>query len=79
MIGATRAVEEWIRKRHAENYAKGWVEGYAKGWAEGYAKGWAEGEARARQRIREALMPLVEDNPELKKRLDELTNGDGKP
>ena len=58
MIGATKAVEDWIRKRHA--------------------KAEARGEARAHRRIREALMPLAENDPELKKRLDELTNGDTK-
>ncbi len=66
MIGATKAVEEWIRKRHA------------KARAEGRTEGRAEAQSEERQRIMEALMPLAEDNPELKKRLDELTNGDTK-
>ena len=55
MIGATKAVEEWIRKRHAK------------------------ARAEERQRIRDALLPWAENDPELKKRLDELTNGDSKP
>ena len=71
MIGATQAVEDWIRRRHA----KAWAEGYAKGWEKGYA----EGQAEVRQRIRDGLLPLAENNPELKKKLDELTNGDANP
>ena len=83
MIGATKAVEEWIRKRHAkaraEGRAEGMVEGEGRGEARGEARGRAETQAEERRRFRDALLPWAENDPELKKRLDELTNGDSKP
>ena len=63
MFGATKAVEEWARKRRA------------KAKAEGRAQGRAEGREEMVQRLRD----LSQTNPELQKVLDELTSGGNSP
>ena len=64
MFGATAAAKQWARERQRKERAKGRAEGRV------------EGRAEERERIRKRFQSLAENNPDVRRLLDELQDED---